>query len=309
MKITRSVLDFAEYIHDRQALAQQKAKGKAWPWSDDFVLNTYKFCHVYRERDACTQHLIKNIHEDPNPTLSFREKVMNIALFRRFNVRNFFSEIIYGPMRMKDDWKQIECVLDEHRRRGNKIFNEAYTICQVPFDDTYRPKCKHAQVLMAIKHDFKTAPTQWESLKDVRKAKELFQFLKRYLYGFGGFLAYQVLTDLTYKKLLKIDDLEDFCHIGPGALGGLTAIGLSVSNRDKGANLLADAQPEMFQKLASERAKYWRRVSVERLGRGDGYLKVSDIQNCLCEYRKYFKLTNGIKTRIRRYDHDLLATT
>ena len=42
------------WIRERQKIFEKKEAGKKWPWTKDEILQSYRFCNVYREQDTET---------------------------------------------------------------------------------------------------------------------------------------------------------------------------------------------------------------------------------------------------------------
>ena len=75
--------EFLSFMKRREALRVAKAAGAPWPWSDDEVLNMYKFTNVKREHDRTTAWMRE--HFTPRAaTSSAGTTVFNCALFRCF---------------------------------------------------------------------------------------------------------------------------------------------------------------------------------------------------------------------------------
>lgn len=289
--MNNKILDFYEFIYDRQNLAHRKSIDKR-PWTRDQVLYDYKFCNVRRKEDACSQHLINQVHK--NDFLTPEDVLFNIILFRRFNVRYFYTDLIKPPPYVRNfDEKTFEHRLDECKTRGFKLFNDAYTICQIPYNMHYRPTDKHVQILLSMKDISISA--DFYDLVNPMHAKDFFygvQFKGKHL--IGPFLAYQILIDWSYYR--RMDGLNDFVCVGPGAIGGLEIIYGDDLYREERCRKLCEMQEYGFRILLNRRKKDWFKVCGK-----EKKILLSDIENCLCEYRKYHKLKNGIKTRIRRY--------
>ena len=45
----------------RQAAFEARLAGKEWPWTDDRILQTYKFCNVFRAADRVSQFMIRDV--------------------------------------------------------------------------------------------------------------------------------------------------------------------------------------------------------------------------------------------------------
>src|ERR1700733_3602329 len=72
-----------KFAAERQKIFFNRLKGDTFPWSEDLILNQYKFTNVYRATDRVSQYLIKNVIYDGNQNQS--EVFFRIMLFKIFN--------------------------------------------------------------------------------------------------------------------------------------------------------------------------------------------------------------------------------
>ena len=68
--------------------------GKPQPWTNDPVLQEFRFTNIRREHDRESKWLIKNI--STNPDLAYEDKLLNSILFRLYN-KHQTSELIGMP--------------------------------------------------------------------------------------------------------------------------------------------------------------------------------------------------------------------
>ncbi|MEO8686056.1 MAG: nucleotide kinase domain-containing protein [Devosia sp.] len=52
------------FAAERQRIFFKRLNGGVYPWSEDPILNEYKFTNVYRAADRVSQYLIKNVIYD-----------------------------------------------------------------------------------------------------------------------------------------------------------------------------------------------------------------------------------------------------
>lgn len=50
-----------EFAVKRQDIFFNRLEDKSFPWTDDEILNTYKFTNAYRASDRVSQYLIRNV--------------------------------------------------------------------------------------------------------------------------------------------------------------------------------------------------------------------------------------------------------
>jgi hypothetical protein len=72
-----------EFMSKRQDVFFKRINNAKYPWSDDDIINNYKFTNVYRATDRVSQFLIRNIiykgNQEPD------ELLFRIILFKIFN--------------------------------------------------------------------------------------------------------------------------------------------------------------------------------------------------------------------------------
>lgn len=290
------IKDFYKFIYDRQLIWHRK-EVVGLPrekWTDDPILYKNKFCNAYRELDKCSIHLLDNVIY--NPRLNLEDKVFNIILYRRFNTPDFYSFI--RPMKIQEyDWKSCEKIMDHIKKNKINLFNSAYIICQRTFQSEYRKKDKHVQQLLLLNKIM----LDWDMFYIKFLSQKTYKDAHKYLTTIsltGGFLAQQYLIDITYiAEFRNRWDINSTVDVGPGAIG---AIELLYEKRK-------DVPYETYCKLLwSHQEKYlsrldWKRISYKRSIAGGEYLRLSDIQNCLCEFRKYCHLQTNPNKRKRYY--------
>lgn len=291
-------LDFFEFIYDRQSVWHNRFILKQpRPWTKDDMLNTFKFCNVYRELDKGTQHVIEKVIDIP---ISEEAKIFNIIFYRRFNIFNFFGDIIPKPaVPRRFDFEFYEKTLDGAIRIGRKVFSEAYMFCGIPMFPHHRPSDKHVQVLLAMEDLAKGWDDFWDkfvSCKSIEQVTNLMQTLPLV----GRFLAYQMAVDISYFK--KYPDVNTFVVVGPGAKGGIEHLFGKSKNYENQCRNLHAAQCENWEKL-NAKGKTWGSIYYNSPYNKGKTLEISlpNIQNSLCEFRKYINLQTKPNARKRYY--------
>ena len=285
------MLEFYEFIYDRRALAVKKSQGGPWPWSNDPALNEFKFCNVYRELDAGTIHVKKFVLE--NEALGPADKLFNIIFYRRFNVRYFFTKVMSPIKRSEFIMEELEKRFDALLAYGVKLFNEAYTLSQHPIDKNYRKREKHVQVLISQASMAHSRAFGGICALGAREAFKALQWP-----NIGPFLSYQILQDMAMdRKSFPAIDLSDFVYVGPGALPGIEIITGSKVNPEEQCKAIHKAQRFMFDKLKELKGKDWDEIAWAE----QPQISLPNVQNCLCEFRKFYNLKNNLKQRKRYY--------
>lgn len=296
--------DFFEFIYDRQLIWYNRFVNKLEPeyWTDDPIFKNNRFCNVYRELDRCSIHLIDWVIN--NKSLSLEDKIFNILLYRRFNTPWFFQT--FGVQRIETyDWKSLEKKMDVLKKHDVKLFNSAYIICQRYFTDKYRKHDKHVQQLLLMNNLIKN----WDefcfyTLEDGASIEALHEVFVEGIPMTGDFLAYQYCTDISYLPELKgkFEDINDFVAMGPGSKPGIDLLFPTTKlKRETNCKLLYERQKLYFEQLKIRKQKDWNVIRYKYAYNKSPYLSLSNIQNCLCEFRKYCNLQTIPGKRRRKY--------
>lgn len=300
--INDAELEFFEFIFDRQEiwLRRNILKYPA-PWTNDEILRDYKFCNVYRELDGGTIALTKYLQQ---ADYSQESKLFTLTAYRFFNRRDTIENLFGGMLNPETfDFKALEKRFDD-KKLENNIFSNAYLISSHPYRTDYRPKDKHVQILLML-DDLKSKIKDFAKDLQNSKADEGLPIVRRYVPLSGPFLSGQILLDATYCKGLVSYTSNDFLIVGPGAHWGLEIIcGRKLSKREADAKCrcLWQIQAEGFAKLKQKSGKDWFRVRWEKPDYPNApYLSLHDIQNSLCEFRKYKRLKDGEKAKKRYF--------
>jgi hypothetical protein len=122
-------------------------------------------------------------------------------------------------------------------------------------------------------------------------------------HGFGNFLAYQVLVDLLYPldafggKPLLLYSHDDWSAAGPGAQRG---IGMLLAPGVKVEHLAVMRWLREHQRAEFARLGLRFPFLTERDGR-ERELSLANIQNCLCEFHKFIKISEGTGRGRRKF--------
>ncbi len=73
-----------QFAAKRQEAFYKRVSGKAGPWSDDPILQEYKFCNVFRATDRVSQYMIREVCYDDQPR-SAADAIFQITAFRTFS--------------------------------------------------------------------------------------------------------------------------------------------------------------------------------------------------------------------------------
>src|SRR6267378_3534115 len=69
----------------RQAAFEARLTGNTWPWTDDQILQTFKFCNVFRAADRVSQFMSRDVAYGQDPQSTARDRAFQIVAFRTFS--------------------------------------------------------------------------------------------------------------------------------------------------------------------------------------------------------------------------------
>lgn len=262
------------FIAERYRVYKAKVAGKPKPWTEDHILQTYRFCNVYRELDTVTQWIVENWRGPANadPDLWF-----NMVIARLVNWPETLEALEYTE---KWNPKHFVRVLEGRAAAGIKVFSGAYIVST---NGVTMPKAQYlaGKVLEKLwNHRSEIRPTKGDTLAAFHQRLMKFD-------GMGSFLAAQVVADVKYAKgspLNKATDWETFAASGPGSRRGLNR----VLEQPTGA-------PWNEGNWRTELLSLWETVNKDKTLKKllPEPLHAQDLQNCLCEFDKMERVRLG----------------
>jgi len=246
------------------------------PWTEDEIIQDYKFTNAYRASDRVSQYLIRNVLYDKSH--SAEDTFFRCLLFKIFNkvetwelleakVGNIcvdtFEERIYNE------------VLTKAIRSKSPIYSAAYIM---PSGGSFA-KCdfKHQMHLKLLRKMLDER--LWEKLSAASSMGAAFELLRAYP-TIGDFLAYQYVTDINYSRITNFTEME-FVVPGPGAKNGIQKCFESLGGLTESEIIryVTDSQEFFFDKLGLSFQNLWGRR-----------LQLIDCQNLFCEIDKYARV-------------------
>ena len=275
------------FAAERQRILFRRANRAPYPWSNDPILNAYKFTNAYRASDRVSQYLIRKVIYGGDDAV--QEVFFRIILFKTLNRVETWELLAneLGELRWDDySFRRYAAVLNRARTRGEKLYSAAYIMPSGKTSFGYKEKHKnHLQLIEMMMRD--DAPAK---IGDSRSMEEAYNILLSYP-TIGPFLAYQYVTDINYSELTDFSEME-FVVPGPGARDGIHKCfsDLGRCNEADIIRYVAEHQEEEFAKRGLEFRTLWGRP-----------LQLIDCQNLFCEVDKYARVAHPeIRGRSRR---------
>lgn len=280
MNMKRTLL---HWISEREEIRKLKESGAPPPWTEDPILQTYRFCNVRRRHDKVSQWLINNFYTyaKDDPFICRSDDFLQFAALNRFinwppTLLNVYGAGWHGTTHY--DPKIITNAILNRQTRGEKIFSNAYMIRGGAEKGV--PKIPYIVEVTCGINIKRHAPVIRKALKTGSREKVALAF--GFINNWGTFMSGQVTDDLTWSPLLAnpVDDTT-WAPIGPGSSKGF--------NRMLKKPLHTPIKPKEW----SRKLQLFRKWIITELGDEFSDMTLHDVQNCLCEISKYCRVLEG----------------
>jgi len=303
--ITDPIEFFFALARERQSIYLKKEARLPRPWTQDGIMNHYKFTNVRREQDKTTKWFRENVRD------RLRDKpevLLATVLFRWFN-RIEIGEVIFNQGWGDTPWEEFlqtgnGKALEEPIRyvypKGPYVTG-AYLITSPIGMDKLSGICKNVENFYHGKFDnWRCAPMNWRDVAEEwlgLRGEVSLQGAWRYVKSApfqGPFLAYEVVTDLRHTALLdQAPDINTWANAGPGAKRGLNRLhgrplngGLPLTSKPRLATQQANEEMIALLELSRD-TKYW--LNDENYPPWE----LREVEMTLCEADKYLRVLTG----------------
>lgn len=278
-----------QFAAERQNIFFKRFEKSLFPWTNDEILDNYKFTNAYRASDRTSQYLIRNViyKGDQSPEEVFF-RILLFKIFNKIETWEFLESELYTISWKNYSFDTYNNLLFELLENNIAIYSAAYIMASGKTAFNY-PK-KHQNHLKLIEKMMSDKAV--EKLAQTKNMEEGYLLLKNYP-SIGEFLAYQYITDINYSEITNYSELE-FVKAGPGAKDGITKCFLSFGEYqfEDIIKMMTDNQEKEFKSLDLNFKNLWGRN-----------LQLIDIQNIFCEVDKYSRIFHpeivGISNRTR----------
>lgn len=275
MKKRQEIYDLYWYFAwERQNIFWKKLNGEEAPWTDDYILQQYKFCNSYRVNDRVSQYLLKNVIYNGN-IYEDEDMLFRIILFKLFNKEATWELLVneFGDITLKEfNFERYSKVLSEATLKGVKIYNDAYISCANKAFGYDRKHDNHLALLNKMFNEDKIAGR----IKSCKTMKEAFDIIKSYPL-IGNFMAYQLVTDINYSEVVDWRE-DEFTVAGPGSLRGIKKCFIDIGDM---------SNEDIIRYMYEHQDEEFKRLNLDFKKIGDRPLQLIDCQNIFCELDKY----------------------
>lgn len=254
------------WICERDRVRRLKESGTPKPWTKDSLLQNYRWCNVRRMDDRVSRWLVDRWYPG---TRGANLELLSAVLARSIN----WPESLEAAIDAFPSVSEIQKRLHFRKNAGKKIFTGAYVVPGVQGQDKINSILILAGEVNKRGSEAKAFNSMFETWKWLLEFK-----------GLGRFLAGQVVADLAFLDYgSQWPDKMSWAPVGPGSARG--------ANRLLGKPKNTSITQKDFEEILGSVIDTVR-PKIEAIWE-DRQLVAMDIQNCLCEYDKYRRLTLG----------------
>lgn len=267
-----------KFAANRQQAFERRIAGANWPWSDDPILQEYKFCNVFRASDRVSQYMIRNVcyHEE---SCAPEDRLFQIIAFRTFSKIETWRKVhdFLGHYPTLDDLADgsFTEALEHAKRTNGGLYTGAFILCA---SDAYGKSLKHLNHVELFRHMF-LQDKLGKRILDARTLREIYDLLHEYPL-MGDFMSYQTAIDINYSDLVDFNE-NDFTQPGPGAVRGIKKC-----FEDSGGY----SPNEVILWMVDNQESEFRRLGLEFRGLWGRPLHAIDCQGLFCETDKYCRV-------------------
>lgn len=263
---------FFQYARARYGIMLERKAGATPPWTRDPILLKYRFCNVFREDDKVTKWFKANIRDyvAPNPAWALRA-ALAFRFVNRIETGEAIKELLINPVA----WSlaAFESRLRYRVREGFPILGSAYMIKTPSGMD--KPAGLVSILAQFEGHyvDLANAIQIPRSIQNAVQILSSFQFV-------GGFMAYEVATDLCHTCLLEdAVDTYKWANPGPGAARGIARVAQPCPPPSEMNNVMLTILD--FSKFDNNWPQHWPKWTMR------------EVEHTLCEFDKYERARLG----------------
>lgn len=284
------------FASERQRIFERRVFGEPPPWTDDPILQKFKFCNVFRAADRVSQYMVRQVCYHDEPCHCFADRLFQIIAFRTFSDPKTWEGLRsrLGTYPRLDDLRSgtFREALDDIKAQHSSIYTSAFILCA---NSAYGQPFKHLNHVELFKHMFLREQIAYR-LIEAPSLQAVYDILRKFPL-MGDFMSYQTAIDLNYSDLVNFSE-NDFTQPGPGALRGIKKCFTSTG----------DFTPaQVIHWMVGRQNDEFERLGLPWEGLFGRPLQAIDCQGLFCEIDKYCRealpelasVRKRIKTRFK----------
>lgn len=263
-------------------------------WTTDPIFRQYSFCNVFRELDRVTMWIDANMRKPfaDHPNLWFL-----MCLARQINWPPTLNALLIRTD-LPDEWNPTLArdVLLDLQAQKKKVYTGAYMLRgDIQNPDSTMPNDKPTYTCFKVLDPvFKNATsTDFLDTEAYGSIEEWTNYLESF-HGWGGFLAYEVATDLTHTRYLRYAfDKRTWANPGPGAKRGLNRLYGRPLNQSVSRQQAIEEMCYLLELCEDELPAWVHPGATGFCSTLSPGLELRDIEHSLCETDKYLRVKQG----------------
>jgi len=264
-----NVAGFFAYARERYQILLNRRAGKPKPWTRDPILQSYRFCNVFREDDTVTEWF----RESGARTTTFS------CMLMRLTNRIDTAQILLN----EDLFAHWDEKLARKSLADKKPLTNAAYIVHTPYG--FNKLNGLIEMLRPVWADQKAGRLDFKGYSLEGAHEQLMRYD-----CVGSFIAYEVVTDLNHTPVLgKAIDKMTWAAAGPGAARGLSRIigGVPLDHFRYGRPAHQTHMLKLMEALLlhSKRPKVWPAQWPT--------WDMRTVEHTLCEFDKYQRVREG----------------
>ena len=272
---------YVYWIEERERIRHLKEEVQQEPpWTEDPILQEFKFCQVFREDDRTTRWFRHHIRE---PLRNDPEVFMATVAFRFFNLIETGETLLDHNLHI--EWDEEKAI--QEIRKQPKWITGSYIV------KTPNGMDKVTGAAKCVSNLWKDLDRILEDFSYFKSLSDAWHYLLRFPY-IGPFVSYELVTDLRHTHLLEnAEDILSWANAGPGAMRGL--------NRLTGRPL--EFCKRSWDWNSEMQALYQWCIEHLDLSKFDKPFEMREIEGGLCEFDKYSRILHGQGRTRSVYDY------
>lgn len=277
------VEEFYAFMRERESIRIRRSVGMPRQlWTEDWILQTFKFTNVKREHDRTTQNLVRHFYRKG---AWGRQLLINCAMARFFGLYETVNDIGWRNTWTVEDRDHIAGVVKSRYANREKVFTSAYIV----------PNCGEAKPKDEVVIDVVSAVATWAQENadwfmaphERRSWQWMIESLCKSVRGMGSFMAKEVVLDYILFSEWTPYDWHQWTPVGPGARRGAARVqgdGSLLSPLSERESLKVIKAVFVHAELLWHDRSLWAQ-DVSSVTPVD--LSITDIQFQFCEFDKY----------------------
>jgi hypothetical protein len=314
MKINQDNLKKYYVYHEQRVLALlHKMDSHKYPeLPDNQTVLTRHFCNIDRKLDRGTVFIIDRV---VRADLTEYDRALNLFMYRLFNCPIVADRYILRfpiDFRSFDNFNTINQFNDFETEvgGGKRIQSSAYFLSSSRkavnthlVGSEYRTLNSNTKLALFVRYHYEDILLAYNA----NTASECVKILMR-IPGVGSFIAGQIMVDFAYCEATKFDLYEDFVSLGPGSRAGLSWLYSESTSSPLDQYRIPETEfIEMINNLHNDvldldKMDHLLLQVTDYVYEPTNWTILTHTQNSLCEFAKFMRYENKIKSRNRLYN-------